>query len=438
MRYTLIKREEGIKLNEPLGFVSSILGGNKNMKKVIVIGGGPAGMMAAITAADKYKVFLIERNEKLGKKLFITGKGRCNVTNKKDISDFFDYIPGNPEFLYSSLYTFTNENTIEFFNSRNTPLKTERGDRVFPKSDKSSDIIKALEKELEDKGVKIMLNSPVRDIKVKNNLIHSVILQNGLEIEGDYFIIATGGASYPQTGSTGDGYKFASKVGHKISNIKPALVPLEIEDPWVKNLQGLSLKNVELKIINSKSKEVYKDFGEMLFTHFGISGPIVLSSSRYVKENEDQYAVLNLKPALTFEELDKRIQKDFNKYINKDFKNSLNDLLPKKLIDTIIKLSNIPEDKKVNSITKEERRNLCSLIQNLKMKIKGFRPIKEAIVTSGGINVDEINPSNMQSKIIPNLHFAGEVIDVDGYTGGFNIQIAFSTGYLAGTMVGDN
>ncbi|SDL01099.1 hypothetical protein SAMN05216497_104122 [Clostridium cochlearium] len=437
MRYTLIKREEGIKLNEPLGFVSSILGGNKNMKKVIVIGGGPAGMMAAITAADKYKVFLIERNEKLGKKLFITGKGRCNVTNKKDISDFFDYIPGNPEFLYSSLYTFTNENTIEFFNSRNTPLKTERGDRVFPKSDKSSDIIKALEKELEDKGVKIMLNSPVRDIKVKNNLIHSVILQNGLEIEGDYFIIATGGASYPQTGSTGDGYKFASKVGHKISNIKPALVPLEIEDPWVKNLQGLSLKNVELKIINSKSKEVYKDFGEMLFTHFGISGPIVLSSSRYVKENEDQYAVLNLKPALTFEELDKRIQKDFNKYINKDFKNSLNDLLPKKLIDTIIKLSNIPEDKKVNSITKEERRNLCSLIQNLKMKIKGFRPIKEAIVTSGGINVDEINPSNMQSKIIPNLHFAGEVIDVDGYTGGFNIQIAFSTGYLAGTMVGD-
>lgn len=437
MRYTLIKREEGIKLNEPLGFVSSILGGNKNMKKVIVIGGGPAGMMAAITAADKYKVFLIERNEKLGKKLFITGKGRCNVTNKKNISDFFDYIPGNPEFLYSSLYTFTNENTIEFFNSRNTPLKTERGDRVFPKSDKSSDIIKALEKELEDKGVKIMLNSPVRDIKVKNNLIHSVILQNGLEIEGDYFIIATGGASYPQTGSTGDGYKFASKVGHKISNIKPALVPLEIEDPWVKNLQGLSLKNVELKIINSKSKEVYKDFGEMLFTHFGISGPIVLSSSRYVKENEDQYAVLNLKPALTFEELDKRIQKDFNKYINKDFKNSLNDLLPKKLIDTIIKLSNIPEDKKVNSITKEERRNLCSLIQNLKMKIKGFRPIKEAIVTSGGINVDEINPSNMQSKIIPNLHFAGEVIDVDGYTGGFNIQIAFSTGYLAGTMVGD-
>ncbi|WP_270475030.1 NAD(P)/FAD-dependent oxidoreductase [Clostridium cochlearium] len=407
------------------------------MKKVIVIGGGPAGMMAAITAADKYKVFLIERNEKLGKKLFITGKGRCNVTNKKDISDFFDYIPGNPEFLYSSLYTFTNENTIEFFNSRNTPLKTERGDRVFPKSDKSSDIIKALEKELEDKGVKIMLNSPVRDIKVKNNLIHSVILQNGLEIEGDYFIIATGGASYPQTGSTGDGYKFASKVGHKISNIKPTLVPLEIEDPWVKNLQGLSLKNVELKIINSKSKEVYKDFGEMLFTHFGISGPIVLSSSRYVKENEDQYAVLNLKPALTFEELDKRIQKDFNKYINKDFKNSLNDLLPKKLIDTIIKLSNIPEDKKVNSITKEERRNLCSLIQNLKMKIKGFRPIKEAIVTSGGINVDEINPSNMQSKIIPNLHFAGEVIDVDGYTGGFNIQIAFSTGYLAGTMVGD-
>ncbi|CDI49419.1 NAD(P)/FAD-dependent oxidoreductase [Clostridium tetani] len=407
------------------------------MKTVVVIGGGPAGMMAAITAANKYKVLLIEKNEKLGKKLFITGKGRCNVTNKKDISDFFDYIPGNPEFLYSSLYTFTNENTIEFFNSRNTPLKIERGDRVFPSSDKSSDIIKALEKELNDKGVKIMLNTSVKDIKIKNDGIHSVILQNGLELQGDCFIIATGGASYPQTGSTGDGYKFASKAGHRIATIKPALVPLEIKDQWVKNLQGLSLKNVELKIINNKSKELYKDFGEMLFTHFGISGPIVLSASRYVKESEHQYAVLNLKPALTSEELDKRIQKDFSKYINKDFRNSLNDLLPKKLIDIIVKLSNIPEDKKVNSITKEERKNLCNLIQNLKMEIKGFRSIKEAIITSGGVHVDEINPSNMQSKIIPNLYFAGEVIDVDGYTGGFNIQIAFSTGYLAGTMVGD-
>lgn len=407
------------------------------MKTVIVIGGGPAGIMAAITASNKYKVLLIEKNEKLGKKLFITGKGRCNVTNKKDISDFFDYIPGNPEFLYSSLYTFTNENTMEFFNSRNTPLKIERGDRVFPISNKSSDIIKALENELNDKGVKIMLNTSVKDIKIKSDRICSVLLQNGLELKGDYFIIATGGSSYPQTGSTGDGYKFASKVGHKITTIKPSLVPLEIKDEWVNSLQGLSLKNVELKIVNNKNKELYKDFGEMLFTHFGISGPIVLSSSRYVKENECQYAVLNLKPALTFEELDRRLQKDFNKYINKDFKNSLNDLLPKKLIDIIVELSTIPEDKKVNSITKEERQKLCNLIQNLKMEIRGPRPIKEAIITSGGVNVGEINPSNMKSKIIPNLYFAGEVIDVDGYTGGFNLQIAFSTGYLAGTMVGD-
>ena len=407
------------------------------MKTVVVIGGGPAGMMAAITASNKYKVLLIEKNEKLGKKLFITGKGRCNVTNKKDIGDFFDYIPGNPEFLYSSLYTYTNENTIEFFNSRNTPLKVERGDRVFPSSDKSSDIIKALEKELNNKGVEIMLNTPVNDIKIKNDRIHSIILQDGSEIKGDYFIVATGGKSYPQTGSTGDGYKFASKAGHKITNIKPSLVPIEIKDAWVKDLQGLSLRNVELKIINNKSKELYKDFGEMLFTHFGISGPIVLSASRYVMENEHQYAVINLKPALTFDELDKRIQKDFIKYINKDFRNSLNDLLPKKLIDIIISLSCIPEDKKVNSITKEERRNLCHLIQNLKMEIKGFRDIKEAIITSGGINVGEINPSNMQSKIMPNLYFAGEVIDVDAYTGGFNVQIAFSTGYLAGIMVGD-
>lgn len=407
------------------------------MKTVIVIGGGPAGIMAAITASNKYKVLLIEKNEKLGKKLFITGKGRCNVTNKKDISDFFDYIPGNPEFLYSSLYTFTNENTMEFFNSRNTPLKIERGDRVFPISNKSSDIIKALENELNDKGVKIMLNTSVKDIKIKSDRICSVLLQNGLKLKGDYFIIATGGLSYPQTGSTGDGYKFASKVGHKITTIKPSLVPLEIKDEWVNILQGLSLKNVELKIVNNKNKELYKDFGEMLFTHFGISGPIVLSSSRYVKENECQYAVLNLKPALTFEELDRRLQKDFNKYINKDFRNSLNDLLPKKLIDIIVELSTIPEDKKVNSITKEERQKLCNLIQNLKMEIRGPRPIKEAIITSGGVNVGEINPSNMKSKIIPNLYFAGEVIDVDGYTGGFNLQIAFSTGYLAGTMVGD-
>ncbi|WP_027623510.1 NAD(P)/FAD-dependent oxidoreductase [Clostridium lundense] len=407
------------------------------MAKVIVIGGGPAGMMAAITAAEKHKVTLIEKNDKLGKKLFITGKGRCNVTNGKDIGEFFDYIPGNSQFLYSSLYTFTNENVMNFFEKLGVKLKVERGDRVFPESDKSSDIIRALEKELIKKNVEILLNSEVEEIIENNKEISSVKLKNDKIIKGDYFIMTTGGISYPQTGSTGDGYKFAKKLGHCIIDLKPSLVPLEIEDSWVKDLQGLSLKNVELSIKNSKGKTIYSEFGEMLFTHFGISGPIVLSASRFVKEKESFHAIINLKPALNEEELDKRIQKDFAKYINKDFKNSLEDLLPKKLIDIIIKLSNIPENKKVNSITKEERKNLVNLLHNLTLKVKGLRPIAEAIVTSGGVCVKEVDPSTMKSKIINNLYFAGEVLDVDAYTGGYNIQIAFSTGYLAGTMVGE-
>ncbi|KAJ52511.1 hypothetical protein BD780_001828 [Clostridium tetanomorphum] len=405
------------------------------MSKVIVIGGGPAGMMAAISASTKHDVTLIEKNDKLGKKLFITGKGRCNVTNKKDISEFFEYIPGNSQFLYSSLYTFTNENVIEFFEKLGIKLKVERGDRVFPNSDKSSDIIKALEKELHNRGVKIILNNKVAEVMVNNNIITSVKLKNNDTIKGDYFIIATGGASYPQTGSTGDGYKFAQNLGHSIVDLKPALVPLEIQEEWVKQLQGLSLKNIELSIKNSKNKVVFSEFGEMIFTHFGISGPIVLSASRFIKNNENFKAVINLKPALTSEELNKRIQKDFAKYINKDFKNSLEDLLPKKLIDIIINLSNICENKKVNSITKEERKRLVYLLQNLELKVKGLRPIDEAIITAGGVNVKEIDPSTMKSKIIDNLYFAGEVLDVDAYTGGYNIQIAFSTGHLAGVMI---
>lgn len=405
------------------------------MAKVVVIGGGPAGMMAAIAAAEKHNVVLIEKNDKLGKKLFITGKGRCNVTNGKDIGEFFHYIPGNPQFLYSSLYTFTNEDVMNFFQNLGVKLKVERGDRVFPESDKSSDIIRALEKELNKRGVEIILNNEVEEIISDNNKITAVKLKDNKKIKGDYFIIATGGMSYPQTGSTGDGYKFAKKLGHSIVDLKPSLVPLEIEEPWVKELQGLSLKNVELSIKNSNGKTIYSEFGEMLFTHFGISGPIVLSASRFVKDQGSFYAVINLKPALTEDELDKRIQKDFAKYINKDFKNSLEDLLPKKLIDVIIRLSNIPENKKVNSITKEERKNLVNLLNNLTLKIKGLRPIAEAIVTSGGINIKELDPSTMKSKVIDNLYFAGEVLDVDAYTGGYNIQIAFSTGYLAGAMV---
>ncbi|WP_125153691.1 NAD(P)/FAD-dependent oxidoreductase [Clostridium rectalis] len=407
------------------------------MAKVIVIGGGPAGMMAAIAAAEKHEVILIEKNEKLGKKLFITGKGRCNVTNAKDIGEFFDFIPGNPEFLYSSLYGYTNEDVIDFFNNLKVPLKIERGDRVFPKSDKSSDIINALEKELFKKNVRIVLYTQVKDMVLVNNKIISIKTIDNKELKGDYFIIATGGLSYPQTGSTGDGFKLAKKVGHKVTLLKPSLVPIETNEQWVKDLQGLALKNVELTIKNNKKKNIYKEFGEMIFTHFGISGPIVLSASRFIKDNEKFYAVINLKPALLPEELDKRIQKDFSKYINKDFKNSLEELLPKKLINIIIKLSGIPETKKVNSITKEERKALCYLLQNLTLEVKGLRPLKEAIVTAGGINVKEIDPSSMKSKIIENLYFAGEVIDVDAYTGGYNIQIAFSTGYLAGKMVGE-
>lgn len=407
------------------------------MRTVIVVGGGPAGMMAAIKASEKSTVTLIDKNDKLGKKLFITGKGRCNVTNSKDISEFFDYIPVNSNFLYSSLYTFTNENTMDFFNNLGVELKTERGDRVFPKSDKSSDIIKAFEKALIKNNVKVMLNSYVKKVIAKNNMIEKIILDNNEEFYADSFIFATGGLSYPQTGSTGEGLNYSKKLGHNIVTPKAALVPIEVKENWIKDLQGLSLKNVSLSIKNEKNKILYNEFGEMLFTHFGISGPIVLSSSRVVNESKGLKAIINLKPALTEDELDKRIQKDFTKYCNKNFKNSLNDLLPNKLIDIIIKLSNIDESKKVNSITKVERKTLVNLLQNFELNIKGLRPIEEAIVTSGGINVREIDPSSMKSKLINNLYFAGEMIDVDAYTGGYNIQIALSTGYLAGMSVNE-
>ncbi|MCT8975546.1 NAD(P)/FAD-dependent oxidoreductase [Clostridium sp. CX1] len=408
------------------------------MATVVVIGGGPAGMMAAITAADKHKTILIEKNDKLGKKMFITGKGRCNVTNKKDINDFFDYIPGNPHFLYSSLYTFTNEDAINFFERLGVKLKVERGDRVFPQSDKSSDIISALQKELVRKGVTVKLGSKVKKLIDEDGVIKEVQLEDNSTIKGDYFILCTGGMSYPQTGSSGEGHKFAEILGHNITNITPALVPIEVKESWIKELQGLSLKNVQLRIIDSKNKTLYEDFGEMLFTHFGISGPIVLSGSRVVSKKENLKAVINLKPALSSEELDKRLQKDFAKYINKDFKNSLVDLLPQKLIDVVVRLSEIEAEKKVNSITKEERKNLVNLIQNFTLQIKGLRPIAEAIVTAGGVNIKEIDPSTMASKITRNLYFAGELIDVDAFTGGFNIQIALSTGFLAGLKVGES
>lgn len=406
------------------------------MAKVIVIGAGPAGMMAAISAAENHEVILLEGNERIGKKLFITGKGRCNVTNAKDISEFFDFIPGNPHFLYSALYTYTNIDVMNFFENAGVKLKVERGSRVFPNSDKSSDIISGLSKVLNEAGVNLRLHSKVKDVIFNNNKIEAVILENGSKVKGDYFIITTGGKSYPLTGSTGIGFDLAKKMGHSIVEPKPSLVPIEIEESWVRELQGLSLRNIELKIKNKKnSKVVYSGQGEMLFTHFGISGPLVLSGSRFIKDGEKFEISLDLKPALEEKQLDLRIQKDFKKNLNKDFKNSLDELLPKKLIPVIIELSGINENKKVNSITKEERRTLLKLLKNLTFTVKGLRDIAEAIVTAGGVSTKEIDPSTMQSKIVDNLYFAGEVIDVDAFTGGYNVQIALSTGYLAGKSI---
>ncbi|MBS5948993.1 MAG: NAD(P)/FAD-dependent oxidoreductase [Clostridium sp.] len=407
------------------------------MKKVIVIGAGPAGMMAAITAAkDGNEVILLESNEKVGKKLFITGKGRCNVTNSKDISEFFDFIPGNPHFLYSALYSYTNEDTINFFESQGIRLKSERGGRVFPSSDKSSDIIKGLLKELNNNKVDIRLNSKVTDIIYKNSLIDGVKVNNNYILVADNYIIATGGVSYPLTGSTGDGLKFSKKVGHNITNLKGSLVPIEINNSWISEIMGLTLRNIGISLYEvDKKKPIYKEQGEVLFTSYGISGPLALKASRYINEGLKYYITLDLKPALTLDELDLRVQKDFKKYINKEFKNSLDDLFPKKLIPIIISLSNINSNKKVNEITKEERRSLVNLIKGIKLTIRKLRPIEEAIVTSGGVDTLEIDPSTMKSKLVNNLSFAGEVIDIDAYTGGYNVQIALSTGYLAGSNI---
>ncbi len=404
------------------------------MAKVIVIGAGPAGIMAAIHASKKHNVTILDGNDRIGKKLFITGKGRCNVTNSKDISEFFDYIPGNPHFLYSALYSYTNEDTMNFFENVGIKLKVERGGRIFPMSDKSSDIIKGLSIGLKESNVQVKLNSKVTNIIYDANKIVGVEINNSTKLYGDYFIIATGGASYPLTGSRGEGQKFAKKLGHTIIELKPSLVPIELNEPWLKDLMGLSLKNISLSILKN-NKVLYKNQGEMLFTNYGISGPLVLSGSRYVKNEGNYEAAINLKPALNESELDKRIQKDFLKYQNKEFKNALDDLLPKKLIPLIINLSNIPLDKKVNVITKEERKKLLHILKDLRVKIKGLRPIEEAIVTAGGVNTLEIDPSTMKSKIISNLSFAGEVIDVDAFTGGYNVQIALSTGYIAGNSI---
>lgn len=409
-------------------------GRNDILKKVVVIGGGAAGMVAASTAANMgNEVVLLEKNDRLGKKLLITGKGRCNITNNCDIEELIENIPTNGKFLYSAFYTFTNEQVIDMFNSLGVKTKTERGKRVFPESDKAKDVVIALEKQLNQNNVKVIYNAKVDKIEQKNGHVNSVILSNKKTIQCDSVIVATGGVSYPRTGSTGDGYKFAKNFGHTIIKPTPSLIGLEtIED--VKSLEKLALRNVEIRLIDKRGKCIYEDFGEMEFSNVGIEGPIIRSASCRMKslENESYKIILDLKPALTEEVLDKRIQKDFKKYTNKKFENSLDDLLPKKLIPFIVNLSGIDSETVVHQISREQRKNLVSLLKGIEFNVKRYKSIDEAIVTSGGVKTNEINSSTMESKLVKGLYFAGEVIDVDAYTGGFNLQIAFSTGYVAG------
>lgn len=412
--------------------------------KVIVIGGGPAGMMAAIEASKQAnEVILIEKNNVLGKKLSITGKGRCNITSSLNMDEFIKNIPGNGRFLYSAFNNFTNTDIINFIEEQGIKTKIERGNRVFPITDNAKDVVDCFVRKIKNQKIKVYLNTEVTEVLKNDENIAIGVKTNHEIIRGDKIILATGGKSYPLTGSTGDGYKIANRLGHTITELKPSLVPLATyEKEMHKSLQGLSLKNVEIKLVDiSKNKEIYTDFGEMLFTHFGVSGPIILSASshlvRYKKINEllksgQIKLYIDFKPVLTPEKLNQRILRDFEKQKNKSFKNSLDMLLPQKLIPQIIKMSKINSEEKVNSITKEQREELVSILKKFEITIKDFRPIEDAIITAGGISIKEINPKTMESKIIKNLFFAGEIIDVDAYTGGFNLQIAYSTGYVAG------
>ena len=405
------------------------------MYDVIVVGCGAAGMMAAYSASSRNKkVLIVEKNEKAGKKLFITGKGRCNLTHACDVEDLFLNVVSNPKFLYSSFYSFDNRSVMDFFEKANCPLKTERGERVFPVSDHSSDVIAALLKKLKENKVDILYSSAVQEILFENNVVTGVLLEKGNRIPAPRVIIATGGKSYPSTGSTGDGYRFAGGCGHDLRKVKPALVPLVAEEEWCAELMGLSLKNVELKLMHN-GKVYYSDLGEMLFTHFGLSGPLVLSASSFYSKylfDSDAEIVIDLKPGLSEEQLDKRVLRDFSESPNKQFRNALGGLFPVRLIPVMIRKSGISEFKRVTEITREERRNFVYLIKHLKLKVTGTRGFSEAIISQGGVSVKDINPSTMESKIIKNLYFAGEVLDLDALTGGFNLQIAWSTGYLAG------
>ena len=405
------------------------------MSKILIIGGGAAGMLASIAAAEeKNEVHVLEQNEKLGKKLFITGKGRCNITNDSDIETHLNNIPSNPYFMYSAFYTLDSEATKQFFEKLGLQTKTERGNRVFPVSDKAGDVVRALQKYLKQNNVFVHTNTNVKQIWIENGIAKGIVLSNGKKIKSDNVIVCTGGLSYSGTGSTGDGYDMAKLAGHTVTKLYPSLVPLKTSEKWCQEAMGLSLKNCAITVKNEKGKTVYQDFGEMLFTHFGVSGPVILSASRHiVKElNKQIYTIeIDLKPALEEKTLDNRILRDFQKYSNKDIRNALDDLLPQKLIPVIISLSEIEPIKKVHDITKQERKNIIQQIKHLTVHVTGTTGFEEAVITCGGICVDEIDPSTMQSKIIKGLYFAGEVLDIDAYTGGFNLQIAFSTGYTA-------
>ena len=413
------------------------------MSHVIVVGGGAAGMFAAIVAAKNgHQVTLYEKNEKLGKKIFITGKGRCNITNAADMEELFDAVVTNSKFLYSSFYGYTNQNVIDFFEDAGVPVKIERGNRVFPISDHSSDVIRALEREMKKVGVKVCLNTEVKSVEAEKGKFDKVVLKDTTTQTADACIVATGGLSYRSTGSTGDGFRFAENVGHKVTQCFPSLVPMETKEPWICELQGLSLRNVEAKILDGK-KELYKDFGEMLFTHFGVSGPLIISASSYVGkkfmdkngQKKELTLEIDLKPALTEEQLDQRVLRDFEENHNRQFKNAITKLFPTKLIPVMLELGGIDPEKKVNSIEKEERKQFVHLIKHFRMTLTGLRDYPEAIITKGGVNVKEIDPGTMESKLVKRLYFAGEVLDLDALTGGFNLQIAWSTGYAAGNAI---
>lgn len=413
------------------------------MSKVLIIGGGAAGMMAGVFAArNHHEVHILEKNEKLGKKVFITGKGRCNVANACDTEELFPAVMSNPKFLYSGFYSFGPQDVMNFFGEAGVPLKVERGNRVFPQSDHSSDIIRALERELKKAGAKVHLHTTVKEIvkKPEAEKVTGVILEDGTFMEGDAVIVATGGFSYQSTGSTGDGYRFARELGLKVTDISPSLVPLKTKEDYIPKLQGLSLKNTGLTIKNGK-KVLYEDFGEMMFTHFGVTGPMILSASAHIgaklakAENGELCAYLDLKPALTKEQLDARILREFETGQNKQFKNVIGVLFPSSLTPVMLELGGIPAEKKIHDISREERQHFVDLVKAFPFTITGMGEFKEAIITKGGVSVKEINPGTMESKKISGLYFAGEVLDLDAVTGGYNLQIAWSTAYLAAQAI---